>query len=190
MNETETRRAQRLGVLLVVMVLHAGLLAWIVFAPRPTFAVSGAAVPLTLLLIPPEATPRIRIQRARPENLHAEQRAVRAPLPDASAALGTSAGSDRRESGVDWIAEARRAVRAFEIRRDEAPTKALSVTASGDEWPVRGHHADESRTASGDWIVWIDANCYKVASGLPRSAADTVAPDTKCREKNAPAPQD
>jgi hypothetical protein len=35
----------------------------------------------------------------------------------------------------------------------------LDVTGS------REHHAgDQMKTASGDWIVWINANCYQIAS--------------------------
>jgi hypothetical protein len=85
------------------------------------------------------------------------------------------------------MAEAHRAVRAFEIRRDQSKNSALSVSSAWDEQGSREHHAgDRSKTEGGDWIVWINSDCYQIASwrsGAPVSAA--ISPRTICR---TPAP--
>jgi hypothetical protein len=86
------------------------------------------------------------------------------------------------------MAEAHRAVRAFEIRRDQSKNSALSVSSAWDEPGSREHHAgDRSKTESGDWIVWINSDCYQIASwrsGTPVSAANS--PRTICRTATPP----
>lgn len=183
---------QRLGILVGVLALHAGLLLLVVLGSRAPDPVAAALAPVEVRFIPPETTPRIRAPTSRPEHLHTDLLPVESPrLSDSPLVPGTSEGANRRESGVDWTAEAHRAVRAYEIRRDEAPTKALSVSALGEEWPTRGLHSNApSRTANGDWIVWIDANCYQVATGTARTAADTMRPDTQCLREEPPEGRD
>jgi hypothetical protein len=77
-----------------------------------------------------------------------------------------SSGTGSHGNGVDWLAEAHRAVRAYEIRRDHPEQNALSGSSpANDWWPQQGPHAgDQFKTDGGDWIVWITPDCYKVAS--------------------------
>jgi hypothetical protein len=94
-----------------------------------------------------------------------------APLPASS--------SDGTGSGVDWAAEARRALQAAEIRNHEPPRNdSLSSAPKEDNWwPRAAHHAgDQFKTADGDWIVWIDASCYRVAGSRPSVYAPGAPP--------------
>jgi hypothetical protein len=112
-----------------------------------------------------------------------------ASLPSA-AAPGSSNGEG---SGIDWAAEARRALQAFEIRHHQpAPNQSVSGGPEEEHWhPGTQHHAGEKfKNANGDWIVWIDANCYEIATAGSRAYAH-VAPLTQpiCRDqpdKNTP----
>jgi hypothetical protein len=179
---------QRLVILVVVAALHAGLLLLVILGGPTAIPVTDVTPPLVLLLIPPETAPRVRAPIRLPAHLHTDMLQFQAPpVADSPAVPGASTGANSRESGVDWSAEAHRAVRAYEIRREEAPTQALSVTAPGDEWPTRGRRTGvPSRMPNGDWIVWIDANCYQIATGKPRSVADEVPPETKCLHEEPP----
>ena len=60
---------------------------------------------------------------------------------------------------------------------------------SWEDWVLREHHPGERfKTEGGDWIVWINANCYQVASWDPN--AKPLSPDpppTVCREAEAAA---
>ena len=73
-------------------------------------------------------------------------------------------------TAVDWAAEARRAVQAFDIR-SHLPASNQSVSGSPAEdhwWPRRQHHAgDQFKTANGDWIVWINDSCYQLTGPVP-----------------------
>jgi hypothetical protein len=94
-----------------------------------------------------------------------------------------SSGTGSRGTGVDWTAEAHRAVRAYEIRRDHPPQDELSGRSpANDWWPQQGPHAGEQfKTETGDWIVWINADCYKVASWhSAASALDEAPPQIIC----------
>jgi hypothetical protein len=47
----------------------------------------------------------------------------------------------------------------------------MSVSSPLDEWWPRDHHAgDQIKTESGDWIVWINADCYQIASSRSNAA--------------------
>lgn len=88
---------------------------------------------------------------------------------------------------MNWAAEAHRAIKAFEIRRDQPQDPAQSVSSAWEEWWPRQHHAgDQFKTESGDWIVWISADCYQIAVAHSNSA--DVAPNashTVCPSKRA-----
>jgi hypothetical protein len=88
--------------------------------------------------------------------------ALAPPVLNSSLQSGASSSPDGHGSAVNWAAEA---LRAFEIRRDQPPSSAISVSSSLDDWWPGEHHAgDHFKTDSGDWIVWINANCYQIAS--------------------------
>ena len=181
-----TRHANRPGVrhyatLALVFVSHAVLLAVILRSTSHTPHGAAAQGPLELLAMPPPAIPLVRAENApklRPSaqtvQLLAPPELARALEPQArSPSSGRSpraSDTDGRESGVDWAAEARRALQAFEIRGHE-PVRNTSVSTphAEEHWWPRSHHAagEHFKTPGGDWIVWINARCYQVARAVP-----------------------
>jgi hypothetical protein len=133
--------------------------------------------------------PKILADNNRPRRL-ADNIAmdISPPVVDGATQAGSSSATDGHGSGVNWIAEAHRAVRAFEIRNSQIHNKALSVSSALDERGFAEHHAgDRSKTESGDWIVWINADCYKIASWHSGAGVETISPQTVCRSKTVPA---
>jgi hypothetical protein len=101
------------------------------------------------------------------------------PSPPASS-------SDGKGAGVDWAAEARRALHAFEIRNHEPPSNNSVSSEPGDAWlrQVPHHAGEQFKTASGDWIVWINSSCYQVATAGPNVyAAYATLPQTSCHDQ-------
>jgi hypothetical protein len=146
--------------------------------------------PIQLVALLPIKPPKVVVENNRPQRLSTDIAVALAPplldsymQPGTSIQSGTSSAPDGRGSGVNWIAEAHRAVRAYEIRKNQTSNSPLSVSSSLDELGFREHHAgDQMKTASGDWIVWIDDNCYKVASWRSNATTSgTVSPQTICR---------
>jgi hypothetical protein len=173
-------------VLFVVVALHLAALALLLATSR-TLTLAGAAEhPVELMILAPTRPAKVLVKNTRPQSLSTDVAVARAPpLLNSSTQTGSSSAPDGHGSGsaVNWIAEAHRAVRAYEIRRDQTTNSALSVSSSLDEQGAREHHAgDRSKTESGDWIVWINAHCYQVASW--HSGATTfgaTSPQTICR---------
>lgn len=187
MDEPHTWGAQRSIILLSVLALHLAMLALLVVASRTRTVAASAERPIEVMLFPPAKVPKVRAENIRPERLSTDIAiALAPPTFDSSSQSGSSSAPDGRGSAVNWAAEAHRAVRAFEIRRDRPPNSAISVSSSWDEWWPREHHAgDQFKTDSGDWIVWINANCYQVASWRSSAPAFGASPpQTICRAEN------
>jgi hypothetical protein len=173
---------------IVVLVFHLGVLALLFGAFRTRVSVASAQ-PIELLFVTPIKPPKVRADNNRPPRLANNiALAIAPPVVDAAAQMGASSAADGHGSGVNWIAEGHRAVRAFEIRNDQTHNSALSVSSTLDERGFGEHHAgDRSKTESGDWIVWIDADCYKIASWHSGAALESISPQTICRNKAAAA---
>jgi hypothetical protein len=152
--------------LVVVLALHTAILALLVSASRTVSATVPPGHPIEVMLIPAAKTPRVRAENIRPERMSTNIAiALSPPVFNSSVQSGSSSSPDGHGSAVNWAAEAHRALRAFEIRRDQPPSSAISVSSSLDDWWPGEHHAgDKFKTDSGDWIVWINANCYQIAS--------------------------
>jgi hypothetical protein len=177
MDQPKVWGLSRYVTLLVVLAFHVALLAALVMASggRPISASTDA--PVELLWLPPAKIPTIRSESARPRRLSASTAlAIEPPVLDSAApsSLPPASASEGNGSGVDWAAEARRALQAHEIRSHQPPGSILSGSPAEETWwPQARHRAGNSfKTATGDWIVWIDARCYKVAS----STAGAYAP--------------
>ena len=164
--------------------LHLAALALLLAASRTLNLVESREHPIELVLLIPPKPPIVPVERLRSPRVSTNIAvALAPPTLNSSLQTGPSSAPDGAGSAVNWMAEAHRAVRAFEIRRDQSKNSALSVSSAWDEQGSREHHAgDRSKTESGDWIVWINADCYQIASwrsGVPVSAA--VSPRTICR---------
>jgi hypothetical protein len=187
---------RRYVTLLVVLALHMALLAALMTASRTRLLAATADPSVELLYLPPATIPKIRAENSRLRRLSGDAAVTMAPpvldsvspapSPSAPAADGNGTGP-----GVDWAAEARRAIHAFEIRSHQPPRN-ISVSGSPAEehwWlPARHRPGDQFKTASGDWIVWINASCYQVATSAATSGPVAALPHTVClRESSARA---
>jgi hypothetical protein len=166
MNGANVRGKSRPIILLVVLALHLGVIALLVAASRTGSIAASTEHSIEVMLIPPAKMPKVRAENTRPQRLSTNiAPALAPPVLNSSLDSGPSSSPDGHGSAVNWAAEAHRALRAFEIRRDRPPSSAISVSNSLDDWWPGEHHAgDQFKTDSGDWIVWIDANCYQIAS--------------------------
>jgi hypothetical protein len=173
----------RQTVLVIVFALHLATLA-LLLAHSRTLHIAGSADSIELVSLPPVTPPKVRIENPRPERWSTNiAAALVPPVISSSTQTGPGSASDGQGPAVNWAAEAHRAVRAFEIRRHQTGNSALSVSSSLDESGAREHHAgDQMKTASGDWIVWINANCYQIAAWHSETpAVGAISPKTVCR---------
>ena len=188
MDDATTWGKSRYISLVVVLALHAAILALLVSASRTVSATVAPGHPIEVMLIPAAKIPRVRAENIRPERMSTNIAiALSPPAFNSSVQSGSSSSPDGHGSAVNWAAEAHRALRAFEIRRDQPPSSAISVSSSLDDWWPGEHHAgDKFKTDSGDWIVWINANCYQIAS-WHSNAMSAGPPRTICpAERRAP----
>ncbi|MEO7208199.1 MAG: hypothetical protein ABI356_01270 [Steroidobacteraceae bacterium] len=176
-----------------MLALHVAALA-LLLAGSKTLAIIGADQhPIELVVLAPVKPPQLRLENTRPQRWSSDIAvALAPPALNSSSQTGPGSAPDGRGPAVNWAAEAHRAVRAFEIRTHQAGNSALSVSSSLDVSGSREHHAgDELKTASGDWIVWINADCYQIASwhsGAPSFGA--MSPRIICRKAAATPPGD
>jgi hypothetical protein len=177
-------------VLFVVLALHLATLALLLAGSRSLNMAGMAEHPIQLMVVPPVKRPQLRIENTRPERWSTNIAiALEPPALNSSSQSAPGSAPEGQGAAVNWAAEAHRAVRAFEIRTHQTANSALSVSSALDFSGSREHHAgDQLKTASGDWIVWINANCYQIAS-WHSEAPDfgTMSSRTICR-KPAPAP--
>jgi hypothetical protein len=171
----QKRTTTRPAIFFLVVAVHLGLVALILMSSRTMNVAGSAKPPIQLVYLEPVKAPRILADKNRSRFLDPRMGLSQGPpLVNASLPTGLASVHDGRGSAVNWAAEAHRAVRAFEIRRDQSGNSAQSVSSSMDDAGPHGHHAEYSRTAEGDWIVWISADCYKVASWNSGASAFAV----------------
>lgn len=188
MRESEGSTARRYLVFLLVAGLHAAFIAALLLTSATRGPVERAPPPVQLLSLPPTEIPKLRSESFRPKHLNGDALASLAP-PRLSVGSSSApmSGSDGVGSGVDWSAEARRALQAFEIRSSSPPGNHFNSGLPSDErwWPRTRHRAGERfKTPAGDWIVWLNSNCYQVASA---AAPAMLSPETTCVDAREPA---
>jgi len=190
----ENRGRSRPIALIAVLALHISMLALLLASSR-TLKIAGALEhPVALMSLPAQEAPKVRVENNPSRRLSTKIAVLPAPplltsaRTDSVAWDGHGSDTDGHGSGVNWAAEAHRAIRAYEIRRDQSSNSALSVSSTLDERGSREHHAgDQQKTADGDWIVWINANCYQVASWHSGpTAPGTLSAQPICRPPAAP----
>jgi hypothetical protein len=186
----------RYMTLLVVLGLHLALIAALVMTSRTRSLPASPVRSVELLYLPPVVLPKVRSEMARPRSLSWDTAITVSPplLGSASVPMSSppASSSDGKGSGVDWAAEARRALHAFDIRSHQPPSNNSVSSEPGDEWlrQVPRHAGEQIKTANGDWIVWINANCYQVArSGSGIYVPGATLPQTICRDQSGTAVQ-
>ncbi len=188
-------RAPRFITLIVVAMAHLGLIALLLTASAFRRVPESSYRPIELVYIPTPPLPRIRADSGRPQRLRADiELSLVTPVLTSAPPSSPSSGTGSHGKGVDWLAEAHRAVLAYEIRRDHPAQNALSGRSpANDWWPQQGPHAgDRFKTDGGDWIVWISPDCYKVASwhstdpGRDASAPQIICPGKLGESRGSP----
>lgn len=187
MAESNVWGTSRSITLLLVLATHLIAIALLVMGSRTSAVLASAEPPIELMLLSPAAVPKVRIESVRPRRVSADLAVPPAPPAfDAALPAAPPSASDTGNGGgqpVNWAAEAHRAIQAYEIRRDQHVIHTLVGASAWDGWlPKRDHHPGERyRTDAGDWIVWINADCYQVASwhaGAPPQ--NPAQPQTIC----------
>jgi hypothetical protein len=180
-------------VLFIVLALHAATLALLLAGSRTLNIADAAEHPIELVVLPPVKPPALRLENTRPQHWSTDIAvALAPPALNSSSQTGPGSAPDGHGSAVNWAAEAHRAVRAFEIRTHQTANSALSVSSSLDVSGSREHHAgDQLKTTSGDWIVWISADCYQIASWHSDAPSfGAISPRIICRNPAATPPSD
>jgi hypothetical protein len=185
MDQPEVWGLPRYVTLLVVLAFHLALLAALLMASRTRTISWPTNDPVELLFLPTANFPKIRSENSRPKRLSGDTAISMAPPAfDSASPSAPASASDGNGSGVDWAAEARRALQAFEIRNHQPPSdNILSGSPAEDNWwpQARRHAGNPFKTASGDWIVWINASCYQVASSAANAyVLGAMLPPTVC----------
>jgi hypothetical protein len=180
---------RRTVTLAMVIALHLGLLASLLRSPPQSGLIIPTSRPLELVELPPSPRSKIIPDNFRPHRIGSDiTRSIAPPVVGSLSMAPAMSGTEGNGDGVDWRAEARRALQAFEIRSHKdpnAPAPSRSTT-DDDWWPHARHRAGEQyKTANGDWIIWIDSNCYQVAAAASSNALVTVMPQTVCSQKDA-----
>ncbi|HMH87811.1 MAG TPA: hypothetical protein VK523_04165 [Steroidobacteraceae bacterium] len=183
MKESSRRQATRYAAAAAVLAVHLVLIAALLMAPQ-TGKRAETANAVEIVFVAPADPPRVRITANLPRRGHQLTLTVEPPVlesPSLGASSAPTSSANGESSGVDWTAEARRALQAFEIRSQlRSASQSVSGRPEDDHWPQRvQHHAGERfKTENGDWMVWIDANCYEIARAGSGAAAH-VAPLTE-----------
>ena len=187
--------ARRFMTLLVVLAFHAAVIGMLLTTSMVGSASAPIARSVELLQLPPVTIPKVLAENPAPRRVvGVKARTLVLPALDSPMLSAASASSsDGTGSGVDWAAEARRALQAYDIRQRQ-PANHHSISSDPVEeawWPQGRHHAgDKFKTASGDWIVWISDNCYQVASpGLNSYVPGAVIAQSVCPAPSAQAAQ-
>jgi hypothetical protein len=174
-------RSSQLKIALGVLALHLAIVALLLMHTRSPRAIDAApTIAVQIVILPPTEAPHAMANSVHLKRLKVDMGiALSPPTLDASSLPPPSSGGYGDGPGVNWTAEARRAVSAFEIRRDQHVTHAEFGQSPWEGWlPQQEHRAgDKLRTDNGDWIVWVDANCYQVAKwygGVPLQPASSA----------------
>lgn len=169
MKESPRPRAARYVTAAGVLAVHLVLIAVLIMMSRTGRIATATANAVQVLFVAPVYPPKVRVMANLPRRGRNLTVTVEPPLMEslsfpASQASGLTANGEG--SGVDWAAEARRALQAFEIRNHQpSASQSVSGRPEDDHWPLHAqHHAGERfKTENGDWMVWLDANCYEIA---------------------------
>jgi hypothetical protein len=183
MKESIRPRTERYAAAVSVLAIHLVLIAALIMMPR-TGKLATTANAVEVLFIAPAEPPKLRVTANLPRRGQHLALTVEPPVLESlsfPAATGPGSSGNGASTGVDWGAEARRALQAFEIRNHQhSASQSVSGRPEDDHWPLRAqHHAGERfKTENGDWMVWVDANCYQIARAESGAAAH-VAPLTE-----------
>jgi hypothetical protein len=189
MKGSSRRRAARYATAAGVFAVHLVLVAVLIMISRTGRLAAATADAVEVAFVAPVYPPKVRVMANLPRRGHQLAITVEPPILESLSdpvyqALGSSAKGEG--SGVDWAAEARRALQAFEIRNHQPPaSRSVSGRPEDEHWTPRAqHHAGERfKTENGDWMVWIDANCYEIARAGSGAYAHAAPLEPICQDR-------
>ncbi len=189
MDDSRRWGIQRCLTLVIVSTLHLALIRALLTSAGAENPVSTSVPSVELLLLPTVSPPKVRFEFAPPRRFSGNRTTPMRSIALGTLSMSTPAASRAagNGSGVDWAAEASRALHAYEIRNHRPPRDTLVSGESEDEWlrQLEHHPGDQVRTPSGDWIIWVSAECYQVArSGTSLYAAGATLPQTICIDRS------
>jgi hypothetical protein len=187
MYESSAWDFSRYTILIVVLALHLALVALLARASR--IGTPGASIEqsVEVLFLPPPILPKVRSENAR---LRRERRygnhgrSSRSGLTPAVNAIFLQGRTAEAQGGLGGKRVALQSV------RDPQPSAPSNSSVSGgpaeEHWWPRGNHrvGEQYKTANGDWIVWINDNCYQIAVAGP----STMTPGAPEPQTICPAP--
>ena len=185
MKESNRPRAARYATAAGVLAVHLVLIAVLIMMSRTGRITTAKANAVQIQFVAPVYPPKVRVMANLPRRGRNLTVTVEPPVMESlsfPAAQASGLTANGEGSGVDWAAEARRALQAFEIRNHQpSASQSVSGRPEDDHWQPRApHHAGERfKTENGDWMVWVDANCYEIAragSGAYAHAAPLTEP--------------
>ncbi len=190
-DESNVWGLRRYVTLIVVLALHGALFTLFMSMSLARGPTQSAPHAVELLLLPPPVAPRIVAPNSRLLRLTGATAIALVPpvieslvtSPSQATSAGPASVSEGNGAAVDWAAEAHRALQAFEIRNHQPKSDMLVSSSPAEDhwWPRTRHHAgDQFKTAGGDWIIWIDSNCYQVAGSKANVFAPGSPPRTIC----------
>lgn len=182
------RQSRRYLTLAIVVGVHVMLVAALLSTHPLRNHAGVTARAVELIALPPVSRSRLAPQNFRPHRLGLPSvLSIAPPVVGSMSMTPASSGSDGNGAGVDWRAEARRALQASEIRSSaRSMSPAPSSSSADDEWWSGARHraGDQYKTNSGDWIVWINANCYQLARATASTALGSVPSQTICPSRD------
>jgi hypothetical protein len=194
MGQSEGWGHSRYVTLMLVIAAHLVLVAALIMSSATQDRSLSMEPPVELVFFPPPDVPKIRPENFRPKRLLGDMAiSITPPVFDLASPSPSSDASatDGNGAGVDWKAEARRALQAYEIRNRMPPGRnSLSGSPAEEAWLPQGRRRSSApfKTASGDWIVWINSNCYQVArSDSNAYTLGALLPATVCESIDSPS---
>jgi hypothetical protein len=165
----------RIIALVVVVLVHAALIAWLATARRtlPTAEISERE---TILIFLPDTTPREPQSQPAPERASREPRQIPAPVPPTAPPLITPQEERKPPAAVDWHEQAQLAAtrQAEELARLESPGAGPGAVPSPGSPPRTTPEFRWSRSRThrieaiegGGFLVWINDRCAIVITLL------------------------
>ncbi len=189
-------RGGRSAIFVAVLAMHGALIGLLLLARVPRTRQASAQPAVQIVLLPPTRFPKRPLEISLPRLLGGNASIAVAPptLTPSTPAFtpAASATASGEHAGVDWGAEARRALQSYEIRRRQpGADRALSGQPEDEYWVMHAerHPGDRFKTASGDWVVWINDDCYHVVSANAAAADQGIASrQIICRATPPPDP--
>jgi len=169
-----------------VIAFHAVILSWLLAASRYPLDLTSPDRFVELFLVPP---PNIQPKGRPLSALVLPPERHLPPLPSDALTevvpLPASPTEGEATRDVDWGEEVHRAA---ETAADDGSTfagndKPDSVSSRSSRFPAPRHHAGEQFILdTGDWVVWVNDDCYQVSEWAPRSAgwSGSSLPRTIC----------